>query len=456
MMLSWNGSDPDKDNINYTVFLSDQQFSAGSLPAPKAVTPAKNYSAQDLADNSTYYWTVRANDGKVNGTVPAVRHFSVKLPSQTDHPPVAQLVGPGNGSALDTLPVKLSWSGSDPDGDKVSYYVLVKDSAINIGTDRPIKVTNSTSYDLSGLTLGKRYYWTVVPFDGKVNGSCTNGPWWFDVKSTAHINHPPVIAAPSEASAQVGVPFMLDVNATDADNDAVVFSLVGQPTGMTIDGGSGIVRWTPLDNQLGEIQITIKVTDGKDAVTKTIKVIVTKPKPNARPVLGKIDDRVLEVGQTLQVQVNASDADAGDHLAFGLIGPPTGMSISPTGLISWTPTSSQLGTFTITVSVSDGKAQANATFKVTVNAKKTPHPANNGLSTLLLPIIIVVVVVCAIVAAIVLRKRRKATPQDIPPVQPTQQEVVQPPMYDPGTPQQPETQYPIQPPPQYPPQPPQY
>jgi len=43
----------------------------------------------------------------------------------------------------------------------------------------------------------------------------------------------------------IGQTFVYDVDATDPDGDALTFSLVAAPSGMTIDPASGLVRWTP-------------------------------------------------------------------------------------------------------------------------------------------------------------------------------------------------------------------
>ncbi len=65
-------------------------------------------------------------------------------------------------------------------------------------------------------------------------------------------------------------------------------------------------------------------------------------------------------GVAYDYQVIASDVDVGDTLSYALITPPTGMTIDAgTGLISWTPSSVQLGDNAVTVEVTDnGNAPA--------------------------------------------------------------------------------------------------
>ncbi|MDP3766190.1 MAG: putative Ig domain-containing protein, partial [Nanoarchaeota archaeon] len=63
--------------------------------------------------------------------------------------------------------------------------------------------------------------------------------------------------------------------------------------------------------------------------------------------------------------VEAADPD-GDILVYSLITSPSGMSISNnTGLITWTPSTSQLGLNNVAVSVSDGNLTSNQSFQIT-------------------------------------------------------------------------------------------
>ena len=74
-------------------------------------------------------------------------------------------------------------------------------------------------------------------------------------------------------------------------------------------------------------------------------------------------------------QVAAQDAD-GDPLSYQLTTLPAGMVIDPiSGLLSWTPTSTQLGSHAVTIAVSDGRGgQATQSFQVTVLATAPNHP----------------------------------------------------------------------------------
>jgi hypothetical protein len=57
--------------------------------------------------------------------------------------------------------------------------------------------------------------------------------------------------------------------ATDPDGDTLTFSLVAGPSGMTVDPGSGLLRWSPTAAQVGAQTVTLRVSDGVDAATQT-------------------------------------------------------------------------------------------------------------------------------------------------------------------------------------------
>jgi hypothetical protein len=64
-------------------------------------------------------------------------------------------------------------------------------------------------------------------------------------------------------------------------------------------------------------------------------------------------------------QVNAQDADS-DSLTYSISGAPAGMTISSTGLISWTPTTTTNAN-SVTVTVADGQASETESFAISAN-----------------------------------------------------------------------------------------
>src|SRR2546421_7203710 len=86
-------------------------------------------------------------------------------------------------------------------------------------------------------------------------------------------------------------PYTTLFRSTDADVPAntLTFSLVGPPAGMTINGSSGAINWTPTEAQGPSTNtITVVVADnGVPALSATNSLIGTAQEWNAAPVMSR-------------------------------------------------------------------------------------------------------------------------------------------------------------------------
>jgi hypothetical protein len=170
------------------------------------------------------------------------------------------------------------------------------------------------------------------------------------------VNQPPVITSAPPITARTGVAYSYQAQAADPNNDPLSFALAGAPAGMTISAG-GLIAWTPAGAQAGVAQVTVQVSDGRGGVAQQSFTIDVSSPPgvNRPPVFTSTPVTSATVGQVYQYDVNAADPD-GDIVLFSLLGPPTGAAIDLfTGLISWTPSPSQVGAQFFTVEAQDGR-----------------------------------------------------------------------------------------------------
>ena len=118
-------------------------------------------------------------------------NYQIKI--KLNKPPSTLLVAPENNSIVYTLTPKLIWEGSDPNNDsKIIYNIFLSHDEYNIYTlneSSLIKSTvNNNEYSLeTPLVDGITYYWTVIPNDGFLNGSCLSNYWKFIVDTTIDI-----------------------------------------------------------------------------------------------------------------------------------------------------------------------------------------------------------------------------------------------------------------------------
>jgi hypothetical protein len=148
--------------------------------------------------------------------------------------------------------------------------------------------------------------------------------------------------------------------ATDKDGDEVTFAYEWTINGESAGNGEFITGFKKGD------KISVKITpfDGKEYGHSRIlntEINNTPPKITAHKDY-KFD------GVTYSYQVRAYDPD-GDALTYELKTGPPGMTISSTGLITWTVPSGFSGKAPASVSVSDGKGgEAFYNFEVIIKA----------------------------------------------------------------------------------------
>ncbi|QSX37364.1 putative Ig domain-containing protein [Shewanella sedimentimangrovi] len=181
-------------------------------------------------------------------------------------------------------------------------------------------------------------------------------------------------AAPQQATEDIAFAYQLGVTDPDDANNGtdLSFSLTNAPEGMSISA-TGLISWTPLEGVLSSGEVTVSVKDGGEngavAASQTFTLAVTPV--NDAPVLSAIASQQLEAGQNISFQLQVTDPDDannGTDLHFSLANAPEGMSVSATGLISFTSAASSSRVSEVTVMVADGgedgAAAAAATFSI--------------------------------------------------------------------------------------------
>ena len=178
----------------------------------------------------------------------------------------------------------------------------------------------------------------------------------------------PTATAIANQSANEGHAFSLNVAShfkAPAAGDTLTYS-ASLPTGLSINAHTGIISGTPTDSDFGNNTITVTATDAHgQAISETFHLAVGDSGPTATAIANQSANE----GQafSLNVASHFKAPAAGDTLAFSA-SLPTGLSIdSHTGIISGTPTDSDFGNNTITVTATDAHGKANSeTFHLAV------------------------------------------------------------------------------------------
>jgi hypothetical protein len=198
-------------------------------------------------------------------------------------------------------------------------------------------------------------------------------------------NHSPVIisvpvgtnqipgAAPQISSIPTQVtnldqPYVYDLRGVDADGDLVVWTLEQAPVGMVIDVRTGALRWQPLEAQIGEHTVAVKMLDSLGAYAVQEFVLQVNG-VNTPPSIVSTPLTKAGIGQSYSYLVEATDSEA-DVLRYMLGQHPQGMVINGvTGQISWTPIADQVGRQDVEVQVMDAQgAVATQLYRIEVGS----------------------------------------------------------------------------------------
>ncbi len=242
--------------------------------------------------------------------------------------------------------------------------------AIVVGPDGTLFTAN-TSYGM--FTVSKVY---AIEGDGPIAASDTNAP----------ADNLQLLLPPAQAIDELS-PLILSFSATGniTDTNALRYSLVSAPEGMTLDALTGQMTWTPAASQgPSNYVVVVKLTDTNNPSASVVQsFIITVREVNHAPQL-TTEPRVftVESGQSLVFTNTATDPDLpANTLTFSLGANALDGAQwdAATGVLSWTAPEvrkAQTNVFTITVSDNGTPSLSDtAQFTVVVTPAPTIMPA---------------------------------------------------------------------------------
>ena len=203
-------------------------------------------------------------------------------------------------------------------------------------------VTNSNPYDLVSPVLTATNSFTVIVKE-------VNVPPSLPVVSTQTVNELTLLTVPNTAT-------NFNIHSTNTG-----YALVNPPAGMVISS-AGVITWTPAQTQSpGTNTITTIVTNHNPydlvspVLTSTNSFTVIVKEVNVPPSLPVVSTQTVNELTLLTVPNTATNFNIhSTNTGYALVNPPAGMTISPAGVITWTPAQTQSpGTNTITTVVTN-------------------------------------------------------------------------------------------------------
>jgi len=280
LTLSWNGGDPDGDVVRYDVYLGRR------LVCENSISTFCNIEDM-LRSNTGYTWNVIASDGELRSRS-LLWSFTTEGGVNPNQVPIVNILSPNDFEKIDGIH-NIKWNAYDNDGDitktRIEYrkpsifnkifWFLIDDYSLLVNLEgNPLDY----NWDTTKFPNGKYDLKIIVTDDddAKTEDEVKNFRIYNIIEKE---NHAPKITSKPITEIIVNTQYKYDVDATDVDGDKISYSLIKSPEFMVINSNTGVINWKPIE--VGEYEVSVKVTDGKlsDSQKFTIKVLSKKEEP---------------------------------------------------------------------------------------------------------------------------------------------------------------------------------
>jgi hypothetical protein len=199
------------------------------------------------------------------------------------------------------------------------------------------------------------------------------------------VNQAPVAAAQSVTTAE-STPLSIMLSASDADGNALTYTIVNGPAKGTLSGTTPNLTYSPGAGFSGADSFTFRASDGvANSNTATVSITVTPAPPPPPPsnigpvfILNPINrpagsEEKPYAGGTLAA--TATDPDAGDSITYSKVDGPEWLAISADGTLSGTPPVGSAGTNRFTVRATDkAGASGDSVLLIEISSADLPLP----------------------------------------------------------------------------------
>jgi hypothetical protein len=172
--FTWKCEDPDGDELYYDFYLGRTD---GELIKIAEKLKTRNFFFANLQPGTAYNWRVVATDIHGAKSESDIWTFKVMIENK---PPVSPFSpNPSDNSIVTKSDYNLTWQCYDPDGDPLTYDVLMSKGN---GMLEPVAVgIEAREFHITGLDNNSTYTWKVIAKDGK-GGIAESKVWTFFTK----------------------------------------------------------------------------------------------------------------------------------------------------------------------------------------------------------------------------------------------------------------------------------
>ena len=354
VQLGWDAS-PDTSVTGYNLYYgTSSRTYAGYKPVSTTSTSLTN-----LTPGTTYYFAVTAKNGAgLESSYSS--EVTYTEPATANNPPTATAQSV---SVTEDTPQAIALSGSDPDGNSLTYTVLTQPASGTLGGTAP----NLTYTPASNFNGSDSFTFRVS--DGLTNSAATTVSI-----SIAAVNDAPVANNQTVAGLE-DTAKTITLTGTDVDGNTLSYSVLTQPTKGTLSGTAPSLTYTPNANYNGNDSFTFRVSDGAlNSATATVTLSIAAandaPVANAQTVAA-VEDTAKSIILT------GSDID-GNTLTYSVVSSPNQGTLSGTAPnLTYTPAANYSGNDSFTFRVGDGTTSStDATVSISIVAVNDAPIAN--------------------------------------------------------------------------------
>ncbi|WP_206758273.1 putative Ig domain-containing protein [Nostoc sp. FACHB-190] len=248
---------------------------------------------------------------------------------------------------------------NDPENDALTFSLGRAPAGMTIDSNGTVRWTPQASQ------VGQQEVEVLVTDE---QGAVTSQIYTIEVGTNA-INHAPSITSTPVYVANVGSAYQYQVQATDPDaGDRLTYQLLSVPagvTGITIDAATGLLTWQ--NPVAGNYRIVVGAVD--DGGLGAAQGFTLTARANNAPVIRSTPVLTATPGSAYGYDIIASDVD-GDRLTYTLdqASLNKGITLDTLGRLRWNPTTSNVGTHRIVLTVSDGITSTPQQYDLVVAA----------------------------------------------------------------------------------------
>jgi hypothetical protein len=200
-----------------------------------------------LVSNGNRMLTAVARDAAGNSRTSMTITVNVNNTAANRAPTLAQ---PANQTSGEGSAVSLALSGSDPDGNPLTYTATGLPAGLSVNAASGL-ISGTTSYTSAGS-------YTVTARVADATLSATRTFTW----TVTNTNRPPVLTAPASQVHEAGNQVSLQLAASDPDGTAVTYAAASLPPGLALNATTGLISGTLGAGSVGLYTVVATVSDG--------------------------------------------------------------------------------------------------------------------------------------------------------------------------------------------------